>query len=307
MVSSREVKLEATLNDLIERGGYNRNRQAILQAVEISAAALSQYTRGRTRPSFQKLVALANFFGVSLDYLVYGEVSGDPIDHGPLAKYVEHALEDVRSRASRHADLLARIGRVLTDRIDSVASELANTRSAALEGLIEQDEIIRVERYCRQADIIATDLSPNVIDMADGDAVAGQFFHVVVSNLAKGCRYRFLLAGDLGAEVDKVLRFREMLKDSVGGDRLNEGFAFRRTVVPVLDGAGLYRLDVAALAGEDPALFNQFSRYLLNGSGLGYLNCPNEDSNADMLMSPDQQLRAHRTFEALWTAAGTQT
>jgi transcriptional regulator with XRE-family HTH domain len=306
MVSSREVKLEATLNDLIERGGYNRNRQAILQAVEISSAALSQYTRGRTRPSFQKLVALANFFGVSLDYLVYGEVSGDPVDHGPLAKYVEHALEDVRSRASRHADLLARIGRVLTDRIDSVASELANTRSAALEGLIEQDEIIRVERYCRQADVIATDLNPNIIDIAGEEAVAGQFFQVVAANLAKGCKYRFLLAGEFGMDVEKVALFREMLIEAVGGDRINEHSAFRRSVLPVIGGAGLYELDIAAMAGEEPGLFNQFSKYLLNGSWLGYLNRPNDDSNADMLMSPDHLLRARGTFESLWNAAGTR-
>lgn len=306
MVSAREVKLEATLNDLIERGGFNRNRQAILRAVEISSAALSQYTRGRTRPSFQKLVALADFFGVSLDYLVYGEVSGGPVDPGPLAKYVEHALEDVRSRASRHADLLARIGRVLTDRIDSVASELANARSAALEGLIEQDEIIRVERYCQQADIIATDLSPNIIDIAGGEAVAGQFFQVVVANLAKGCRYRFLLAGGLSMAVEKVAIFREMLIESVGGDRVNEHCAFRRTVLPVISGAGLYQLDIAAMAGEEPGLFNQFSGYILNGSGLGYLNSPNDDSKADMLMSQDSLSHTQRTFEELWRAAATQ-
>ncbi len=117
-VTSREVKLEEMLNSLIERGGYSRNRQAILDAVGVTAAALSQYARGHTRPSFQKLVALADFFGVSLDYLVYGEPVSAPVDPGPLAKYVEHALADVQARASRHSDLMARIGRVLTDRID---------------------------------------------------------------------------------------------------------------------------------------------------------------------------------------------
>jgi transcriptional regulator with XRE-family HTH domain len=303
MVSGREVRLKEMLNSLIERGGYRRNRQPILDTVKITSAALSQYTRGRTNPTFKNLVALANFFGVSLDYLVYGEVSGGPVDHGPLAKYVEHAFEDARSRASRHADLLARIGRVLTDRIDSVANELANARSAALEGLIERDEIIRVERHCRQADIIATDLSPNIIDIAGGDMVAGQFFQVVAANLAKGCKYRFLLAGELGTDVEAVAVFRKMLIEAVGGDRVNEHSAFRRTVLPVMGGAGLYGLDIVALAGEEPALFNQFSKYLLNGTWLGYLNRPNDDSNADMLMSPDHLVRACGTFETLWNAA----
>jgi hypothetical protein len=61
-VQHRAVKLEAMLSSLIERGGYSRNRQPILDAVQISAAALSQYARGQTRPSFQKLIELAAFF-----------------------------------------------------------------------------------------------------------------------------------------------------------------------------------------------------------------------------------------------------
>jgi transcriptional regulator with XRE-family HTH domain len=304
-MSGREVKLEEMLNSLIERGGYSRNRRAILESVGITPAALSQYTHGRTRPSFEKLVALAEFFGVSLDYLVYGEIGGGPVDHGPLAKYVEHALADVQSRASRHADLLGRIGRVLTDRIDAIANELANSRSAGVEGLIEQDEIVRVERYCRQADIVATDLSPNVIDIAEGDAAAGRFFQVVAANLVKGCRYRFLLAGELAMNTSAVVRFREMLIDTVGGDRLNENCEFRRTVLPVMGGAGLYDLDVGALAIEGAALFNQFSDYL-NGSWLGYLNRPNQDSNADLLMSPDHVLRARAAFEQLWASAAAR-
>jgi len=93
-VQHRAVKLEAMLSSLIERGGYSRNRQPILDAVQISAAALSQYARGQTRPSFQKLIELAAFFGVSLDYLVHGEPVAPVVDAGPLARYVEVFLGD---------------------------------------------------------------------------------------------------------------------------------------------------------------------------------------------------------------------
>src|SRR3954471_11407893 len=80
-VKKREVKLGQTLSSLIERGGYSGNRRDILNALDISPAALSQYARDQTRPSFQKLVALADFFGVSLDYLVYGELGQPTQDH----------------------------------------------------------------------------------------------------------------------------------------------------------------------------------------------------------------------------------
>src|SRR5690349_8480058 len=123
----RTVKLEQMLVSLIQRGGYSRNRQPILDAVGVTASALSQYVRGQTRPSFQRLVDLAEFFGVSLDYLVFGEPLAAPVDHSSLAKYLEHAIRDLQALTSRHSDLVARIGRVLADQVNEVARELAES------------------------------------------------------------------------------------------------------------------------------------------------------------------------------------
>jgi hypothetical protein len=97
-----------------------------------------------------------------------------------------------------------------------------------------------------------------------------------------------------------------MVAEAVGGDRLNAYCAFRRSVFPVVGGSGLYRLDTATLAMEEPGLYAQFSKYLSEGDRLGYLNRPNSDSNADMLMSPEYTERAGGAFEALWNAAGTR-
>src|SRR4051812_42344129 len=65
-VIKKEVKLESILARLIERDGYSRNRKPILDSINVTAAALSQYVRGRTRPSFDKLLALSSFFDVTL-------------------------------------------------------------------------------------------------------------------------------------------------------------------------------------------------------------------------------------------------
>jgi len=261
------------LNSLIERGGYSRNRQPILSALGITAAALSQYTRGRIRPSFQKLAELADFFGVSLDYLVYGEPVSTPIDHDPIARYVEQALTDVQARSNRHSNLVARIGRLLVDRINDIATEILDSRTAGIEGLADQDEVLRIERYCRQANIVATDLTPNVITVASGSTVPGQFFQVVAANLARGCSYRFLLAGKLSMRSEAVIRFRALIADAVGGDQLNENCAFHRSVFPVIGGLGLYRLDIPMFSREEPWLFAESSKYLLNGSWHGRQQC----------------------------------
>jgi len=293
------------LSSLIERGGYSRNRQSILDAVGVSAAALSQYTRNQTRPSFAKLTALADFFGVSLDYLVYGEPVGTAVDYGPLARYVDHALAEVQARASRHSDLMTRIGRVLADRVDDVARELAASRTAGREGLIQHDEILRVERYCLQVDIVALNLGFDVIDMSEGDAAAGQFLQVVAANLGKGVQYRFLLPGEYADQGAAVGTFRTLLARYVGGDQLHERCTFRRAQQPVLAGAGLYRLDLASLELEEPAVFTQFSQYVDEEDRLGYLMRPNTESGADMLMSGSHTSRACAAFESLWAGAAS--
>lgn len=298
----RSVKLEEMLSSLIERGGYSRNRQPILDALQISAAALSQYTRGQTRPSFQKLIDLGAFFGVSLDYLVHGEPVAPVVDPGPLARYVEHALADVQARASRHSDLLTRIGRVLADRIDGVARELADSETAGREGLIQHDEVLRVERYCRKADIVTMTLTPDVIQMSGADSAAGQFLLVVAANLAKGAKYRFLLPGGETAHDDVVASFRTLLRRSVAGDHLHGHLSFGRAAMMVTAGTGLYQLDIAAFEREEPALFTQFRKYLSDDNWLGYVTRPNVDSNADMLMSCDHARHARAAFESLWSS-----
>jgi transcriptional regulator with XRE-family HTH domain len=228
-VIKREVKLETMLHTLIERGGYSRNRQPILDSIHVTAAALSQYTRGRTRPSFDKLVALADFFDVPLDYLVYGEPASTPIDPAPITRYVERALMDMRARTTRHAELVAHMGRRLIAHMNEVAHEVLESRSAGIEGLIEISELVTVEGYCQQADIVVPDLRSDIITIREGEVAPGEFFPVVVDNLTHGCMYRFLLAGDLTTESSIVRRFREMISDAVGGGRRS---ALRALLLP---------------------------------------------------------------------------
>jgi hypothetical protein len=235
--------------------------------------------------------------------LVYGETTDHPVDHGPLARYVEHALVDVQSRVAWHSELVARIGRLVADRIDDVALELVDSRTSGQAGLIQLEEVLRVERYCRRAHIVATDLGSNIIDMSEGEAAAGQFFQVVAVNLNRGCEYRFLLAGELTVNSESVARFREMITGAVGGDLVNENCSFRQTVLPIMSGSGLYELDAETFAKEEPGLFTQFSKHLTTDNWFGYMNRTNDESDADLLMSPDYTERARSAFEALWSSA----
>ena len=56
------------LNDLIFKQGVRKKDCAT--AVGITTGALSQFFSKKTSPSFETLVSLADYFGVSIDYLV---------------------------------------------------------------------------------------------------------------------------------------------------------------------------------------------------------------------------------------------
>lgn len=298
----REVKLGQMLESLIERRGYSRNRKKILTALDISAAALSQYVREQTRPSFAKLLAMADFFDVSLDYLVYGRPVSSLIDYGPLYRYVDHTLAEVQARGSRHSAVVARIGRVLTDRIDAVAAELAAAPTATREGLLQDDEILRLERYCLRADIVSLNLEFEIIHTQDGMA-AGRFLGVVAANLERGAIYRFIVPGTENTWRTVVDACRRLLSEQIGGDRVLQCCTFRRSSAPVLTGAMLYQLDVVLLESEEPALLAQVSDYLTEDDWLGCVIRPNSDSNSDMLMDPQHADRARGYFDTLWSSA----
>jgi transcriptional regulator with XRE-family HTH domain len=297
----RDVKFGQMLESLIERGGYSRNRKRILTRLGISGAALSQYIHEQTWPSFTKLLAIADFFDVSLDYLVYGQpTSGNPVDYGPISRYFDHALANAKTRGNRHAAVVARIGRMITDRIDEVAAELATTSAAAREGLMQDDELLRLERYCRMADILSMNLEFEVIDI-EGELAAGPFIRIMADNLGRGVPYRFLLPHDREWDVT-VHACRRFLTAQVGGDRVRQGCTFRIAAAPILGGATFYNLDIGKLKADDPAIHEQIRDYLSEDNWLGCILRSNDDSNSDMLMAPAHCRRARAAFDRIWSS-----
>lgn len=49
------------------------NQQKVALDLSISREALSLYENGKRNPSLQMLVALSNYFNVSIDYLITGK------------------------------------------------------------------------------------------------------------------------------------------------------------------------------------------------------------------------------------------
>jgi hypothetical protein len=94
-----------------------------------------------------------------------------------------------------------------------------------------------------------------------------------------------------------------MISDATGGDSLHEYCHFRTATVPMASTPVVYQLDIPTFTAAEPAIFAQFSKYLLNDTWLGYLNRPDDESTSDMLMTPKHVERARNAFEQWWEAA----
>lgn len=189
------------------------------------------------------------------------------------------------------------MGRMLADRIDDVAKDLAEGPTAVCEGLMQDEELLRLERYCRQCDLVSLNLEFDVIQVAD-KVVYGRFLPVVAANLKAGVPYRFILPQDRQWNAT-VAAFRQLLAGQGGGDRVRQNCAFRLTAAPLLTGILLYRLDIVRLEAREPALYAQIRDYLSNYDWLGCVLRSNKDSNSDMLMDPEHVRRARDAFDRM--------
>jgi transcriptional regulator with XRE-family HTH domain len=159
------IKLHDILTRLLTEGGFSGTRKQVCAAVGISPSALSQMARGQTRPSLETLVRLADFFRVSLDYLVLGEQPVPPAsatDYGPLARYIDLSLARLQAQSDERVDLVARIGRALAEQIERVAGEVASA-SPSLAGLLRDEETMLLEAYSVQTWIFSMNLHYDII------------------------------------------------------------------------------------------------------------------------------------------------
>ncbi len=309
LMNGREVKFSSILADLINGGGYRGNRSEILAAANITSSALSQYLGGQSRPAFPTLIALADFFDVSIDYLVFGDqIRAAPMpDHGPLARYVDVALSQVQQHTQRHSALVARIGNILSAKIDEAVREAVDANMAGVPYMLSDEDLLILESHCPENNIVTMDLSNDILLSPDGGEDApGRFLPVVAQNIRAGNSYKFLLAGRIDADwKDIVARMRKLLHAQCSVEAVNIHCKFRVTNAPIFDGVCVYRADVVSLQREMPALF-EVVRSFLDDDGWGSNAIPPSlYSNASAIHDPLRRDNARKQFDYLWRNAAS--
>ncbi len=300
-----EVKFPEVLSRLIDESPYRTNRRPIWQAIGVSSTALSQYTLGKSRPRIESLVALADFFGVTLDYLVMGrEVPRLFSDESrSIMKYVDWTLGHLQSQMGGRASMTARVGDLLAKRISDAVHEAGLVPSG---GMLTSDESLLVERHSLETQVLTVLMDHNVMKLENGEAVIGRFGLVVAANLMSSPPrpYRFLLYEQSGRPlVGAAHSLRRLLREELGvpEDRLRY-CQFRKTSERVVIGACFYRVDLRELQLAEPGLALLLEEYMTSEGWVGYsINDNSEASQA--LMDVNRVPAAMATLHEIWQAA----
>ena len=156
-----EIRFEKTLRELMRDKGINQNELADFLGVKRST--ITMYVNGKSYPEFRTLIKIAEFFDVSLDYLVTGERVENQTVRQELG-LSETAVENLKGIAFEGGDSLSsHLDDLLSDKKffeaffkafeyrDGMASYLSSVEKGNKEKMPEperEDLIASIESSC---------------------------------------------------------------------------------------------------------------------------------------------------------------
>ncbi|WP_330632129.1 helix-turn-helix domain-containing protein [Halocatena halophila] len=305
MQEETEIKLEEKLSELLAVSDKSYNEVA--NEIGVSSSSIAQYRKGQSRPSLENLVALADVFDVTLDFLVFGEKDEHTNqDYDPVIRHVDKSLGNLQDRTAERTSLLARVGRTISESLDEQINDYLKTdRTEYNAGIVSNRETICLEEHSIETKLVLRNFEYN---LANGDSeTPGQFFNAVSSNISQDREYKYLLVADADEDWETCIGdFTDLLSDHSGGEMtVARNCKFRITDAPLIVGYGVYNLDRAAFEEKHEILYEfLMERNCMNSDGcVGYVAPPSIEGRADSLMDNSYLTTADRVFDELWENA----
>ncbi len=305
MQEETEIKLEEKLSELLAVSDKSYNEVA--NEIGVSSSSIAQYRKGQSRPSLENLVALADVFDVTLDFLVFGEKDDHTDqDYDPVIRHVDKSLGNLQDRTAERTSLLARVGRTISESLDEQINEFLETeRTEYKAGIVSNRETICLEEHSIETKLVLRNFEYN---LANGDSeTPGQFFTEVSSNINQDREYKYLLVDDADEDWESCIGdFTDLLSDHSGSEMtVARNCKFRITDAPLIVGYGIYNLDRAAFEEDNEILYEFLNeRNCMNPDGsVGYVAPPMIEGRADSLMDSSYLTTANRVFDELWEDA----
>jgi transcriptional regulator with XRE-family HTH domain len=298
----RRVEFEAILRDLLDSPAIVGSRKNLARAVEVNEATISHYLHGRIRPSFDTLMRIADFFNVSLDYLVFGERPRTLVQDDPagVRAQIRRAMVETSDLSGRHLDLVTRISRRLQTKIDEAARALAQDGgNLGPVGFVTDAEAIGMEGCITRMRIMT-----RIFQSDTNDGEPGAFFEVVVSNLRAGRPYQYLLYGDRDEWRPAVESFRRLVASSdVPVELTQENLQFRCLSQELISSVCILDLDLPLIERQEPILWERHQDNVSAEGNWAYLSIERADAQGGVTIEPLYLRSTLRQFNRDWALA----
>lgn len=298
----RRVALETSLRSLLDSPPLAGNRKKLARALGINEATISHYLHGRIRPSFETLIGIADFFNVSLDYLVFGERLRPPAPDDPVGvrAQIRRAIVESSDLSGRHLDMFTRISRRLEAKIDATARTLSEEGEGwGPVGFVTDAEAIGLEACITRMRIMTRMFQS---DTLDGEP--GAFFEVVSNNLRLGRSYQYLLYGEREAWLRPVESFRELaVRGGVPVELSRDLLQFRSIDQELVSSVCILDLDLQLTMRQEPILWERHQDNISPEGTWAYLSIERSDAQGGVTIEPVYLASTLRQFNRDWSVA----
>ncbi len=113
--------MKTKINELLKENG--RTQQQMADYLGISQASFYAYTIGKAEPSLEKLIKLADYFDVSLDYLC-GRQNKNIVPLDSLTPLQRQAINELRTLSD--------------DKVNRVIGYIANLKEVPITDIVEK-------------------------------------------------------------------------------------------------------------------------------------------------------------------------
>lgn len=316
----RPVKLKESLASLIRTQGFSGRQKKIAEDLGISEAALSHYIKGRSTPSFEKLLSLAEYFDVSLDYLVYGQVEQAPHAENPpdgfVARQVQAALTEAHGLSARRQDLVSRLAQVMVQSLESAVEEIVAqpTRNEAARSArtITNPDAIVLEQEARAVSVVSGwpnedaktgRQSGTTIVTAGGVTKPGPFLPVQSSNLKRGVPYRQIVQGQSSGWRERAARVRAGLRGAgVTQEQLDAHLLMKGSEEPIISTFILLRVPDSFSDPSSRVIYERFRPYFRHDGLFAYISIMDDVFQGGLPLAERYRDAAEKIFTHMWEA-----
>lgn len=119
------------LNHLIEEREIAHSKLA--KAIEVSTALISKYTSGKTKPSYDNFIKIAEFFDVSLDYLVGREEAPSQSNEQDQFYELINMIEILKKKNPEENYLIEKLKSVVEKMNENAPNDILGSRKHVFE------------------------------------------------------------------------------------------------------------------------------------------------------------------------------